>query len=38
MSVLRGQYIVQENLGVAVGRTRTVDMELFHGVAEQFFA
>jgi 6-phosphofructokinase 1 len=38
MSVLRGQHIVQERLTVAVGKTRTVDMELFHGVAEHFFA
>ncbi|MDX2380032.1 MAG: ATP-dependent 6-phosphofructokinase [Acidimicrobiia bacterium] len=38
MSVLRGQHIVQEQLTVAVGKTRTVDMELFHGVAEHFFA
>ena len=38
MSVLRGEQIVQESLMVAVGKTRTVDMDLFHGVAEPFFA
>ena len=38
MPVLRGEKIVNEQLSVAVGKTRTVDMELFHGVAEHFFA
>jgi phosphofructokinase-like protein len=38
MCVLRADRITQESLTVAVGRTRTVDMDLFHGVAEHFFA
>jgi 6-phosphofructokinase 1 len=38
MSVLRADRIVQESLTVAVGKTRTVDMDLYHGVAEHFFA
>ena len=38
MCVLRGDRVTQEQLTVAVGRTRTVDMGLFHGVAEHFFA
>jgi hypothetical protein len=36
--VLRADRIVQESLTVAVGKTRTVDMDLYHGVAEHFFA
>ena len=38
MTVLRGDRIVLEDLSVAGGRTRTVDMELFDGVASLFFA
>ncbi len=38
MAVLRGDKIVTEDLEVAVGKTRTVDMELYEGVAEYFFA
>lgn len=38
MVVLRGTSIELEDLTVAVGRTRTVDMDLYHGVAEPFFA
>jgi 6-phosphofructokinase 1 len=38
MVVLQGDRVVQEELTVAVGKTRTVDMDLFHGVAEHFFA
>jgi ATP-dependent phosphofructokinase / diphosphate-dependent phosphofructokinase len=38
MVVLHGDRVVQEELTVAVGKTRTVDMDLFHGVAEHFFA
>jgi 6-phosphofructokinase 1 len=38
MAVLRGEKIVREDLTVAVGRTRTVDMDLYAGVAEHFFA
>lgn len=38
MCVLREDRIQQESLTVAVGRTREVDTELFHGVAEHFFA
>ena len=38
MTVLRGGAIVREDLEVAVGKTRTVDMELFEGVASHFFA
>lgn len=38
MVVLRGEKILTEDLSVAVGKTRTVDMDLYHGVAEHFFA
>ncbi len=38
MPVLRGDQIVYEDLTVAVGKTRTVDMDLYEGVAEHFFA
>ena len=38
MAVLRGGSIEYASLEVAVGKTRTVDMELFHDVAEHFFA
>ncbi len=38
MTVLRGDTIELDDLGVAVGKTRTVDMDLYHGVAEPFFA
>ena len=38
MVVLRGDAIIQEDLSVAVGKTRTVDMDLYSGVAEYFFA
>jgi 6-phosphofructokinase 1 len=38
MVVLRGTKIIREPLQTAVGKTRPVDMELYHGVAEQFFA
>lgn len=38
MTVLRGQQIELEDLSVAVGKTRTVDMDLFTDVAEYFFA
>ena len=38
MVVLRGQDITTAPLTEAVGRTRTLDMELYHGVAEVFFA
>lgn len=38
MTVLRGNSIELEDLTVAVGATRTVDMELFDGVATHFFA
>ena len=38
MAVLRGDSIEYASLKVAVGKTRTVDMELFHDVAEHFFA
>lgn len=38
MTVLRGERIVLEDLSVAGGRTRTVDMDLFDGVARHFFA
>ena len=38
MVVLRGERIELANLSVAGGRTRTVDMELFEGVAQHFFA
>jgi phosphofructokinase-like protein len=38
MAVLRGEKIVTEDLTVAVGKTRTVDMDLYEGVAEHFFA
>ena len=38
MAVLRGEKIVYEDLTVAVGRTRTVDMDLYEGVAQHFFA
>jgi len=38
MAVLRGEKIVTEDLLVAVGKTRTVDMDLYEGVAEHFFA
>lgn len=38
MVVLRGEKIELEDLTVAVGKTRTVDMDLFDGVASHFFA
>ncbi len=38
MAVLRGEKILTEDLTVAVGKTRTVDMDLYEGVAEHFFA
>jgi 6-phosphofructokinase len=38
MAVLRGEKIVEEDLTVAVGKTRTVDMDLYEGVAKHFFA
>jgi phosphofructokinase-like protein len=38
MAVLRGEKIVDEDLTVAVGKTRTVDMDLYEGVAKHFFA
>jgi ATP-dependent phosphofructokinase / diphosphate-dependent phosphofructokinase len=38
MAVLRGEQIVREDLTVAVGKTRTVDMDLYEGVASHFFA
>jgi 6-phosphofructokinase 1 len=38
MVVLRGTMIEREPLSTAVGKSRPVDMDLFHGVAEQFFA
>ena len=38
MVVLRGEKIELEDLTVAVGKTRTVDRELFDGVASHFFA
>ena len=38
MTVLRGERIELEDLMVAVGKTRTVDRELFDGVASHFFA
>jgi phosphofructokinase-like protein len=38
MTVLRGDRIVLEDLSVAVGKTRPVDVELFRDVAEPFFA
>lgn len=38
MVVLRGDKIELEDLTVAVGKTRTVDRELFDGVASHFFA
>ena len=38
MAVLRGEKILQEDLTVAVGKTRTVDMDLYEGVAKHFFA
>ncbi|MEM9745729.1 MAG: ATP-dependent 6-phosphofructokinase [Actinomycetota bacterium] len=38
MTVLRGDKIEREDLTVAVGATRTVDMDLFEGVAIHFFA
>ena len=38
MTVLRGERIELEDLTVAVGKTRTVDRELFDGVASHFFA
>jgi len=38
MVVLRGDKIELEELTVAVGKTRTVDRELFDGVASHFFA
>lgn len=38
MTVLRGERIELEDLTVAGGRTRTVDMDLFDGVARHFFA
>jgi phosphofructokinase-like protein len=38
MTVLRGEQVVCEDLSVAVGKTRTVDMDLVSDVAEHFFA
>ena len=38
MVVVRGDQIEREHLTVAVGKTRTVDRELFDGVASHFFA
>jgi 6-phosphofructokinase 1 len=38
MTVVRGERIELDDLTVAVDKTRTVDMELFHDVAEHFFA
>ncbi|MFK7918290.1 MAG: 6-phosphofructokinase [Ilumatobacter sp.] len=38
MVVLRGEKIELEDLTVAVGKTRTVDRDLFDGVASHFFA
>ena len=38
MTVLRGDQVVYEDLTVAVGKTRTVDMDLVADVAEHFFA
>ncbi|WP_395151884.1 6-phosphofructokinase [Ilumatobacter sp.] len=38
MAVLRGEKIIEEDLSVAVGKTRTVDMDLYEGVAKHFFA
>ncbi len=38
MVVLRGDKIEVEDLSVAVGKTRTVDRELFDNVASHFFA
>lgn len=38
MPVLRGEKILTEYLTAAVGKTRTVDMDLYEGVAEHFFA
>ncbi len=37
MTVLRGTKIELADLTVAVGKTRTVDTDLYHGVAEHFF-
>ncbi len=38
MTVLRGDRIVLEDLSVAVGKTRPVDVALYRDVAEPFFA
>ena len=38
MPVLRGEKILTVDLAVAVGKTRTVDMDLYEGVAKHFFA
>jgi 6-phosphofructokinase len=38
MTVVRGDRIELDDLTVAVDKTRTVDMELFHDVAEHFSA
>jgi 6-phosphofructokinase 1 len=38
MTVVRGSKIELESLDVAVGKTRTVDRDLFDGVASHFFA
>ena len=38
MTVVRGTEVELEDLTVAVGKTRSLDMDLFHVVAEQFFA
>jgi len=38
MTVLRGEQIEYEDLTVAVGKTRTVDISLFDDVASYFFA
>jgi phosphofructokinase-like protein len=38
MTAVQGERIVQHPLGTTWGATRTLDMELFHNVAEHFFA
>ena len=38
MTVVRGTEVELEDLTVAVGKTRSLDMDLFHVVAEQFVA
>lgn len=37
MAVLRGDEVMMAPLSIAVGKTRTVDLHLFHDVAEVFF-